>query len=602
MKYIKFLSVLLSVAFFTSCADYLDKAPEEDITFEQAFQKPAYAEAFLSSAYAGLPNEMWFSDWGDANPYVMASDDLAMPYPEKFGKLITSGAWNAYNASGQQWINMAESIRKVNIFLNYIHLTPFDQKYTQAKINNWIGEAILLRALCHFFSLRIYGPIPILDHKIELNEDFNALKRQPLDDCIQFILDECDRTIEILPVRITNTADHGRMNAGAAYALKARLLLYRASPLFNGNPDYRNFADKEGVKLFPQENDPSYWQKAAEAAKKCIEECEKVGYKLYDKSDGDRITVLKGIFIDRNNEETILPRNVGYDGGIWGLVEKCCFPRTNGGWAGTNPTQNLVDAFEMTNGIKPIQGYQGNGRPILTPGSGYVEEGYTDENDPEGRWKADVRKMYTNRDPRFYAWINFNGKEFKGRQIEWYNSGPDGRGNESRDYNCTGYTMNKYVNEDSDIHGGLFQRKSWIFFRMAEIYLNYAEALNEWQGPVADVYTYVNKIRTRAGMPDLPANLSKEDMRQRIRDERRVELCFETHRYFDCRRWKIAPETDNGPIYGMNITAGTSLRDDAFFERVVTETRIFRAPVHYLFPIIQDEIDKNQGLVQNPGW
>lgn len=139
-------------------------------------------------------------------------------------------------------------------------------------------------------------------------------------------------------------------------------------------------------------------------------------------------------------------------------------------------------------------------------------------------------------------------------------------------------------------------------FRLGEIYLDYAEALNEAEGPVSDVYYYVNQIRDRAGMPALPKDLSKSEMRERIRHERRIELAFETHRYFDCHRWKIAEKTDNGPIWGMNISAGASLQDEAYYKRTLIENRIFKAPTHYLFPIFQDEIDKNPNLVQNPGW
>ncbi|MNL40279.1 SusD family protein [compost metagenome] len=162
--------------------------------------------------------------------------------------------------------------------------------------------------------------------------------------------------------------------------------------------------------------------------------------------------------------------------------------------------------------------------------------------------------------------------------------------------------LKKFIDPGVSITQARSSLKTWIFFRLGEFYLNYAEALNEASGPVTEVYRAVNRIRSRAGMPGLPANLSQEEMRARIRNERRVELAFETHRYFDTRRWKISTQTDNGPIYGMNITEGTSLRDDNFFKRMLVETRLFQGPKHYLFPIPQDEIDKNANMVQNPGW
>lgn len=144
--------------------------------------------------------------------------------------------------------------------------------------------------------------------------------------------------------------------------------------------------------------------------------------------------------------------------------------------------------------------------------------------------------------------------------------------------------------------------KSWVLFRLGEIYLNYAEALNEAEGPVSDVYKYVNLIRERAGMPALPDNLDKNQMRERIRRERQVELSYETHRYFDCHRWKIAEITESGAVYGMNIAVGTNLQDPDYYQRTVIENRVFQYPQYYMFPIMQGEIDRIQGLTQNPYW
>ena len=162
--------------------------------------------------------------------------------------------------------------------------------------------------------------------------------------------------------------------------------------------------------------------------------------------------------------------------------------------------------------------------------------------------------------------------------------------------------LKKSVDPTANIAQGRFSLKTWIFFRLGEFYLDYAEALNESDGPVADVYKYMNLIRERAGMPALPTGLNAQQMRERIRNERRVELSYETHRYFDCHRWKIAAQTDNGPIYGMNISAGTNLQDDAYYKRTVVERRVFQGPKHYLFPIPQSEIDKTPNIIQNPGW
>lgn len=601
MKYTKFITYLLVAllsSFFYSCADYLDKAPEEDITMEEAFLKRNYAEAFLNRAYSAIPLENHFTDMADVNPFVLASDEITMPWPEKFGKLMNRGALNPYNATGRIWINMYEGIRQCNIFLENIHLTPTDKDFSESEKNTWIAEVTLLRALYHFYIIRTYGPCIIMDHVIKTDEKFNELRRSPLDDCIKFVLDEVNKAIPALPMKITDTSRLGHVTGALGHAIKARLLLYRASDLWNGCPLYKDYKDADGTLLFPQVREDKWWKEAANAAKECIDACEAAGYKLYRVPSDEPVENYTNLFRERDNCEVILARNCSTDPDI----EKCCFPRSLGGWSGYNPTQAQVDAYEMEDGVVPILGYNPDGSPIINPASSYKETGFAESDGPNGRWKAGVSNMYTHRDPRFYATINFNGAIFKGHQIELWATGADGRGNEGRDYCTTGYLMKKHVDSFADITQGRFSLRSWILFRLGEFYLNYAEALNEAEGPIDDVHKYVNEIRARSGMPKLPDNLTKDQMRERIRRERQVELAYETHRYFDCHRWLIAEKTESGPVYGMNIAAGTHLQDPAFYERTIVETRIFQYPQYYLFPIMQAEIDKMDALMQNPYW
>lgn len=601
MKYIHYIAKVLAFSLlptFFSCADYLDKAPEEDILIEEAFLKRNYAEAFLTDAYADLPMENHFTDMADINPFVLASDELNVPWPEKFGKLMNRGALNAYNATGRVWINMYEGIRKCNVFLDNIHVTPTDKDFSEKDKNAWIGEALLLRALYHFYVIRVYGPCVILDRTVKVDDDFNALQRQTLDECIDFVLKELDKAIPLLPMKITDSRKTGRMTAAMAYAVKSRLLLYRASDLWNGNALYKDFKDNKGILLFPQEKDGKWWKEAAAESKLCIDVCEEAGYKLYKADSGDPVDNYSELFIKRNNCEVILARNCGWDSDF----EKCSFPRSLGGWSGYNPTQAQVDAYEMATGIVPVLGYNSDGSPVINTASKYIETGFATSDGPNGRWKAGVSNMYVNRDPRFYATINYNGAVFKDHQLELWATGVDGRGNEGRDYCTTGYLLRKHADPSCNIPQGVFSLKSWVLFRLGEIYLNYAEALNEAEGPVSDVYKYVNLIRERAGMPALPDNLDKNQMRERIRRERQVELSYETHRYFDCHRWKIAEETESGAVYGMNIAVGTNLQDPDYYQRTVIENRVFQYPQYYMFPIMQGEIDKIQGLTQNPYW
>ncbi|WP_188750003.1 RagB/SusD family nutrient uptake outer membrane protein [Parapedobacter defluvii] len=598
-KFVAFGLIAVVQLIVSSCQKgFLDKAPEEDIVIEEAFLQRRYAEAFLTDIYAGIPNEIYFTDMAEIQPFVIASDELNVPWPEKFAKLINRGSWNAFNVAGQIWKNMYEGIRKANIFLKYIELTPLDGSFTQVDKDRWIGEAVFLRAFYHFILMRIYGPVPIMDYAANLDDDFLQIKRRPLDECVSFVVSQCDEAIRLLPMQVVDSRHLGRPTAAAALALKARVLLYHASPLWNGNPDYAGFVDNEGTPLFSAAQSPDRWKIAAEANKQCIDRCEEAGYRLFRVAGNNPVANYQQLFITNHNEEVLFARNSGRDG--W--MERCAFPASLGGWNGWNPTQRIIDAYEMANGMAPITGYSGNGNPIINEASGYQESGYAASDDPSGRWLAGVRNMYVGRDPRFYATINFNGAGFGGRRLEFWQTGADGRGNAGRDYNTTGYLLKKFLEPSVNISRGEYSLKTWIFFRLGEFYLNYAEALNESDGPVPDVYYYVNAIRERAGMPPLPTGLSQAQMRERIRHERRIELAFETHRYFDCHRWKVAQQTESGAFQGMNVAAGTHLQDDAFYERTVFETRVFQAPTHYLFPIPQSEIDKSPGIVQNPGW
>lgn len=590
--------IVVQLILISGCRkDFLDKTPDEDITIEEAFKQRKYAEAFLVDIYAGLPNEIYFTDMSDVNPFIVASDEMNIPWPEKFPKLMNKGAWNSFNVAGQIYKNMYEGIRKANIFLKHIETTPLSAEFTQTTKDRWIGEAIFLRAFYHFQLMRIYGPVPIIDYTIGVADDFTKIRRKPLEYCVNFVVSECDKAIMLLPINVVDSRDLGRPTAAATLALKARVLLYNASPLWNGNPDYRSFADNEGTKLFPQQYDADKWGLAATAAKDCITKCESAGYHLF-KNYADPVKNYQQLFIENNNPEVLFARNSGRD--AW--MEKCAFPGSLGGWNGWNPTQGQIDAYEMDNGIAPITGYNADDSPIINPASGYVETGYAAGDEPGGKWLDGTRNMYVHRDPRFYATINFNGAFFVDRRLQFWQTGADGRGNAGRDFNTTGYLLKKFIDPGVSLTQQRYALKTWIFFRLGEMYLNYAEALNEADGPVDDVYTYVDAIRNRAGMPSLPVSLGKDEMRARIRNERRIELAFETHRYFDCHRWKIAEQTDKGRVYGLNISTGTNLKDDNFYKRVLIETRAFQTPKHYLFPIPQDEIDKNSSMVQNPGW
>lgn len=581
------------VVLFTSCSkNFLEKEPDENLDLNKIFSERQFAEGFLTSAYNNIPTMLDVSQWEQRNPYTGASDEMEITWTGAYSHLLNSGAWSPADYYPDLWGFMYEGIRKVNLFLENVDRVPMDE----AEKIRWKGEATFLRAFFHFTLVRLYGATPLIDHSVTLADDWSTIRRQPVDKVIDFIVSECDKAIPMLDWRV-DAVKYGRITKPAALALKEQALLYMASPLFNGNPDYIRLVDDQGTRLFP-DYDAERWRRAAIAAKECIDGVEANGYGLYRSADNDPVKNYAEIFLVRYNKEVLLPRNAG----IHAHFERCANPTGYGGFSIYCPTQELVDDYEMSNGQRPITGYNTDGSPIINAASGYTEAGYAATAHPKNYYLAGVSNMYVNRDPRFYASISFNGAEWKGRRIEFWFTGIDGRQRAGSDYCISGYLMRKMVSPVSNIPQNTFGLNTWVHYRLGRVYLDYAEALNESEGPVNDVYKYINAIRDRSGMPPLPEGLSKDEMRESIRHERRIELAFETDRYFDTRRWKVAAGIDSKEIHGMNIQGGNNLQDNVFYKRTVIEKRVFVAPKHYLWPIQIGEIEKNPFLVQNVGW
>lgn len=588
------LTLLMSTIGASCEKGFLDKAPDEDLTIDDVFAERQYAERFLTATYNYLPTEIDFAEIPGRNPFVGASDDMEMSWLNRFSHRMNGGTWGPNDVPGNEhWSIPFQALRRLNLFTENITRTPMDEQVKRT----WIGEAEFLKGFFHFLLVRLYGPVPIVDHSFQPNDDFSLLKRNTLSECINYIVSRCDDAASLLPMTVP-AASKGRVTGAAALALKSRVLLYAASPLFNGNPDYADFVDSEGVKLFPS-YDGQLWQRAADAAKESIERSEAAGYRLYRSSTNDPVQNYQQVFTERHNQEILFARNLG----VHSWQEMGGAPNSEGGWSGLCPLQRLVDAYEMADGTTPITGYEANGQPLINTSSGYQETGYAAEAHPAGYYPAGVRNMYVNREPRFYATVNYNGAMWRGRQLEFWNSGAEGKSKGGTElYSVTGYLLRKFMDENNvNIREGRFVLKTWVYFRLAEQYLNYAEALNESQGPVEAVYAHVNAVRDRSGLPGLPSGLSKDEMRAKIRHERRIELSFETHRYFDTRRWLIAEETNKIDLYGMNIHVGNSLKDDGFYQRTYQKSRVFEKK-HYLWPIDQNTINVSPLVVQNPFW
>lgn len=605
-SFLKFLSAgTLALGLF-ACESYLDMAPDENLTIPDVFANRIYTRDFLTHIYSWTPTEANMADDGGAwrNPFTAGCDEMEIAFGGAYAHQINNGGWNPTDISRTQvWSESYMALRKVNMFLENVDGCPA----AADEIRHWKGEAYFLRAWFHFLVFRAHGPIPLLDHALDPNEDMLGIRRSPADECARFMVADCDRAAELLSdVPRWSSTDTGRATCLAALGLKSRILLYIASPLYNGNAQQAALLDVDGSNLISQHYDESKWKDAADAAVACIEAAKSSGRDLYRRYD-DPVKNYSSIFTDNWNDEVLWAKNIQY----YDHWLNCGDPVSFGCFSILNPTQEMVDAYEMADGSTPITGYTDNGlRPIINPASGYVETGFA-ETGYENRWQQGVCNMYVNREPRFYASINFAGAIWKtDRESNWtqphtlsfWFKGADGKNNAGSDYCKTGYLMRKLVSEER-IPWQYTPLQQWVYIRLGEIYLNAAEALNESSGP-SDAYPYVNEIRNRAGLPALPAGLDRERMRERIKHERRIELAFEVHRFFDVRRWLDAEQSENRPIHSMNIWAGEHMQDPAFYERIEVEKRVFEAPKHYFFPINQIEIDKNERrlLIQNLGW
>lgn len=454
--------------------------------------------------------------------------------------IFNNGTWSPLRTLNDVYTRNYNGIRQVNVFLAHAKGASI---IPATDIPRLRGEAFFLRAFFHFELMKRYGGI-IIANKVYDSADNLDLPRNTFTETVNQILADCDSAILVLPLSTTQygDGDKGRATKAAALALKSRTLLYAASPLNNLS------------------NDLTLWQKAAAVSKELIDS---KAHSLYSNYSN-----IFNYSAAAYNSEVIFATaaNARND------IETNNAPVSFAGALGrTNPTQELVDAYEMKNGF-----------PITDPASGY-----------------DPKNPYANRDPRLALSIFYNGSTFKSTPIYTYVGGKDA-GDQSINGTKTGYYMAKFLSASATWNQvtNSTVRRPWVIFRYAEILLNYAEAQNEAVGPDASVYDAVNQVRKRAGMPNLPAGLTQAQMRERIRNERRVELAFEEHRFFDVRRWKIGNQILAKPVTGMKITLnGTTYT----YERVTVENRTF-SEKNYWFPIPQSEIDKTTKLAQNEGW
>ena len=571
-------SVLSLLVFFTltNCQD-LDYNEETGNTKEDIFNDFARSKNFVSGIYNYLPTDFNSIDGAIRSA---ASDDAEHVNDVSDIQKFNEGSWSAVQQLDNVWGTMYNGIRAANVYLKESEGQKFeDLQYTNTYKNliqqykNYPFEVRFLRAYFYFELVKRYKSVPLITTVLTPEEAANV-KQATFQEVVDFIVKECDdittddpvNKIYKLPLNYTAFAgvnETGRATKGAALALKSRILLYAASPLFNNNPV-----------------DITLWQKAALAAKQVID----LG--IYGLSPSYS-TVVNNLSLSPGSELIFERREAASN-----AFERRNFPiGYEGGGTGTCPTQNLVDAYEMSNTGLPITDLASRYNPL---------------------------QPYGFRDPRLRATVINNGTSWKSIPVETFFGGKNGL--PITNATKTGYYLKKYVIESINLDTKLglvtTREHNWTVFRYGEILLNYAEAMNEAYGPEVappgggmTARQAVNLIRVRGGgMPRFPGPdnnatpkilvpLGKDAFRTKLRNERRVELAFEDHRFWDVRRWKIGDQTKN--IYAMNITRNANLSLN--YEVKLLEVRPFEERMN-LYPIPQSEIFKNQNLIQNTGW
>lgn len=539
------------IVLLCSCSDVLDLSPLDSYNPATVFNDVSLTEIFVNQRYGEINHGFsvglrWISDESFAQHDVSAqSINTGAMTPDQIGGF---GSWGYYKA-----------IRHCNIFLENVHIVPTDNVEKREKVNRMTGEIYFLRALFYFDLANRYNGVPLITRTLTQDDDL-MLFRNTYEECMEQVILDLDKAINLLPYKHTSE-NFGRATKGAAMGYKARALLYMASPLHNTSKD---------VKM---------WEVAAAAAKAVIDLKDDEGDPVYglDRDYG-------GLFLNSLSKEIIFQKLFNKEHGT--MIQMTELPSGYGeSWASTCVTQELVDAYELKDGTLPTD-----------LGSSY-----------------DPQNPYINREPRFYASILFDGAVFKGREVEcWindspediFNSGLDSDKNPVGDWNAsrTRYTMRKFMDERID-YGPTPCPQPWIRMRLGEMYLNYAEAMYHI-GSEAEARKYLNLIRQRARagstdvLPDI--TVSGEALWTKIVNERRVELAFEEHRFWDVRRWKIADQTENVTIHRMQIMKNVATGKKTYTVEALQERRFFAQ--HYYLPIPRSEIEKDPNLSQNEGY
>lgn len=623
-----------------SCSDVLNQAPDGKISLEEVFGDNDKTMYYLNTCYSGINAKGCLYFFWSRGPVNWCDDswdaddlDVSWAASRRYydGNASASDFPANYNAgdSGNESVSWARSFQRIRNCAVFLQNIPNAKVNSESDRSRWTAEAHILRAYYYSELLMWFGcSLPIIREPYTYDADFSKVERSSFHDVVEFIVEDCDAALacEELPWRITTDSEAMRMTKAVAWAIKSRMTLFAASPLYNdGN---------------------NYWEEAYSVNKAAVQALESNGYALYDKLNqaavwGDEKAYLptaasqyfneyfcnSGAYAaDPADKETIYQLR---DGANLDLANVDGIGAILGYKTGTCPSQELVDAFETI-----------DGQPVLDLAKPYLDEQHLKPNYNSSNTTYDKNNPYANRDPRFYATVYYNGskrycnwstkaekKSFENlgqgkgenvRIITTWDAYEDAEGNiinspeplmgrsmTGRTPTRTGYFQRKFLHPNSGVEMRLNGARHKDY-RLAEIYLNFAEAAME-AGHTDEAITYVNKVRARAGMPGLPAGLSGENLRQRIHNERRVEFALEGNRYFDVRRWHKPDEdlsaTDRW-ITGAHIT---HMQDGTYkYERTILKERQCYTNKWLKMPIPLTEVNNMRAITgedwQNPGW
>lgn len=638
-KIIVSISFILTVILCnTSCSDYLDIVPEGTPDMETAFSNKTNARKFLFTCYSYLPK------WDQSGSIGFLAGDEHWLIPKGTGFIdqrLSLNAWeigrgeqNSNDPYQNYWdglnggTNLWTAIRDCNIFLENID-KPLDlQQYER---NRWIAEVKFLKAYYHYYLFMLYGPIPVMDNNISIDASAEEVRRyrDPVDDVVNYISNLLDDAAKDLPLQVTDAGEElGRITQPIAKAVKAQLWLLAASPLFNGNTDYINVKDNQGRSLFPAETDNNKWEQAADAALDAIKCAKEAGHDLYyftlpvnGLSDATRKLLDIGEAVtEKWNTEIIW-------GSTWNVngLQKVAVAKTTKG--------SHYDAISVMAPTLTVaeQFYSSNGVPISEDKGDFWSKNYPNRYDftiipDEGNNKhylkigEETAYLHLNREPRFYANLSFDRGTWYGygyasdepKDLAFYKfraKEVSGRIT-SEDYSYTGYLNKKVCSYKTSVtdNGLSTERYAFPIIRLADLYLMYAEALNETlSSPNSDVYTYIDLVRKRAGLdgvkeswqkyskyPEKPN--TKTGMREIIRMERLNELACEGKRFWDLRRWKKELPREVKGWYVQGETA------QEFYRVTTLYLRSRYSFKDYLWPLKVETVLKDPNLGQSPGW